>query len=207
MRRALFFVVILSLFGQKGIAQNWDIDLLRDINTRNRSSFNTNFFTLSSNSAYVIPFAYPVGCFAMGKIRKDSSRVRESFFSSASLATASLLSYGLKLAIQRPRPYDAYPNQLVIDKPSKTFSFPSGHTTVAFCCATSMALDSRKWYVAVPAYAWACSVAYSRMYLGKHYPTDVIGGIILGAGIPLFFHYCKPVNRWLDKAGKGLLRY
>jgi undecaprenyl-diphosphatase len=37
-----------------------------------------------------------------------------------------------------------------------------------------------KWYIAAPAYLWAGSVGYSRMYLGVHYPSDVFGGAVLG---------------------------
>ena len=204
MIKYLFF---LSLFFSFSLpAQNADIDLLRSINKK-RSTTATQFFTLSSNSAYFIPFAYPVVAFTVGKIRKNNPLVRESFFSSASLGTAALLSYSLKIVIKRPRPYDAYPNQLIIDKPSTTYSFPSGHTTVAFCTATSMALYYKKWYVALPAYLWAGSVAYSRMYLGKHYPTDLIGGIILGTGIPLLFHFCTPLNSFTDRVGKSLFKY
>ena len=169
-------LIMLCVFAN---AQNRDIDLLRNIN-KNRSSTATRIFTLASNSVYIIPFAYPAITFAVGKITKSSPLVQESFFSAASLATAGLLSYSIKIIVKRPRPYITYPNQLIIDKASTTYSFPSGHTTFAFCTASSMALYYKKWYVAVPVYAWAGSVAFSRMYLGKHYPTDVIVGIILG---------------------------
>ena len=204
--KSLFFAIVLILSVVLSRAQNRDIDLLRNIN-KARSANATVLFTLSSNSAYIIPFAYPAITFSVGKIRKNNLLVRESFYSSVSLATSCLFSYTMKIIIQRPRPYDAYPNQLIIDKPSNTYSFPSGHTTVAFCTATNMALYYRKWYVIVPAYLWAGSVAYSRMYLGKHYPSDVLGGIILGTGIPLLFHFCPPLNHFTDKVGKKLLRY
>jgi undecaprenyl-diphosphatase len=48
--------------------------------------------------------------------------------------------------------------------------------------ATSLSLATKKWYVAVPAYLWASGVAYSRMYLGVHYPSDLLGGIVIGIG-------------------------
>ncbi len=204
MKKIIFnFLLILPVLSY---SQNSDIDLLKSIN-HNRSSFATSSFSIASNSAYIIPFAYPVVMFTIGEAKKNKPVLRESFFSSASIATSLLLSYSSKLIIKRPRPYDAYPNQLIIDKPSNTYSFPSGHTTAAFCTATSMTLYYKKWYVALPAYAWAGSVAYSRMYLGKHYPTDVLGGMILGTGIPLLIHFCPPVNHFVDRIGKGLLKY
>ncbi|ULT24063.1 phosphatase PAP2 family protein [Sphingobacterium sp. E70] len=42
-----------------------------------------------------------------------------------------------------------------------------------------------KWYVVAPSLLWAGSVGYSRMYLGVHYPTDVLAGAVLGLGRPL----------------------
>ena len=75
----------------------------------------------------------------------------------------------------------------VIQRLSSDFtpSFPSGHTTSAFCTATSLSLMYPKWYVIVPAYSWATMVGYSRMHLGMHYPLDVLAGAILGTGISL----------------------
>jgi membrane-associated phospholipid phosphatase len=48
--------------------------------------------------------------------------------------------------------------------------------------AASLIITSKKWYVTVPAIAWVACVGYSRIYMGEHYPSDVIGGAIVGAG-------------------------
>ena len=61
-------------------------------------------------------------------------------------------------------------------------SFPSGHTSSAFCTATELALRYHTWYVIVPSYLFATSVAWARMYQGVHYPSDVLAGAVVGAG-------------------------
>jgi membrane-associated phospholipid phosphatase len=53
---------------------------------------------------------------------------------------------------------------------------------MAFATATSLSLAYPKWYVIVPSFAYAGTVAYSRMHLGVHYPSDVAAGAVIGAG-------------------------
>ena len=66
---------------------------------------------------------------------------------------------------------------------------PSGHTSGAFNLATSLTLSYPKWYVAAPSYLWASGVAYSRMYIGVHYPSDVFIGALLGSGTAWLNYY------------------
>lgn len=86
----------------------------------------------------------------------------------------------LKPMLARIRPYDV--NQLVqllISAPTD-FSFPSGHTQASFTVATAICMWKRKW--GIPALILAALIAFSRMYLYVHYPTDIIGGLIFGVG-------------------------
>ena len=62
--------------------------------------------------------------------------------------------------------------------PPSSFSFPSGHTLDAFTSATAIFLYYRKPGIA--AFVVASLIAFSRMYLFVHYPTDILGGIIIG---------------------------
>jgi undecaprenyl-diphosphatase len=98
----------------------------------------------------------------------------------------------MKYSINRQRPYDAYPTIINPYTLEKDASFPSGHTSTAFALATSMSIQYKKWYVVVPAFAWAGSVGYSRMYLGEHYPTDVLAGAAIGIGSAY-------LSEWLNK--------
>lgn len=59
--------------------------------------------------------------------------------------------------------------------------FPSGHAALSFAIATSLTLSFPQWEVAVPALIWAALVSTSRVWLGAHYPSDVLAGAALGA--------------------------
>lgn len=75
-------------------------------------------------------------------------------------------------------------------KRPKGFSFPSGHTTLAFAVAFIISRILPKRY-SIPAFLMAALVAFSRLYLGVHYPTDILGGICIGyvAGLITDFLY------------------
>ncbi|MGH2643776.1 MAG: phosphatase PAP2 family protein, partial [Chitinophagaceae bacterium] len=59
-------------------------------------------------------------------------------------------------------------------------SFPSGHAAVTFVIATILSLNYRKSYIVIIFFAWAILVAFSRLDLGMHYPSDVIAGAFIG---------------------------
>lgn len=63
------------------------------------------------------------------------------------------------------------------------YSFPSGHTTASFTAATVIFLHDKR--LGIPAYIIAVAVAFSRMYLYVHFPTDILVGAILGTGIAI----------------------
>ena len=84
----------------------------------------------------------------------------------------------------RPRPAAALepdPEPLV-DLPA-TYSFPSGHATVSFACATVLALAVPR--LRVPLFVLAALISFSRVYVGVHYPLDVLAGAVLGVAIAI----------------------
>lgn len=90
-----------------------------------------------------------------------------------------LCSIILKPLIGRVRPCDVNPSvTLLIARPTD-FSFPSGHTAASFAAAAALAFSGEKklWK---PALVLAALIAFSRMYLYVHYPTDILGGIVIG---------------------------
>ena len=72
--------------------------------------------------------------------------------------------------------------QLLVKAPTD-FAFPSGHTQASFAAATAICMWKRQW--GIPALTLATLVAFSRMYLYVHYPTDVLAGILFGVGYAL----------------------
>lgn len=85
----------------------------------------------------------------------------------------------LKNLFGRIRPCDVNTSvQLLIPRPDD-FSFPSGHTASSFAAAALMMAGERKLWK--PALGLAVLIAFSRLYLYVHYPTDILGGMIVGA--------------------------
>jgi undecaprenyl-diphosphatase len=79
----------------------------------------------------------------------------------------------------RIRPFDVNTTiELLIRKP-RDYSFPSGHTAVSFAVATSLYLCGYN-RLCILAFVIAAMIAFSRMYLYVHYPTDIIGGVVVG---------------------------
>ncbi len=85
----------------------------------------------------------------------------------------------LKNLFARIRPCDINTSiQLLIEHPLE-YSFPSGHTAVSFASVSALYFSGRSklW---IPALVLACAIAFSRLYLYVHYPTDILGGIAIG---------------------------
>lgn len=85
----------------------------------------------------------------------------------------------LKNLVARTRPYDLNTGiQLLVAK-LRDYSFPSGHTAASFASAAALYFVGEKklWK---PALVLACLIAVSRLYLYVHYPTDVLGGVVIG---------------------------
>ena len=119
----------------------------------------------------------------IASIVKKSKPILKQFYTLAVvLIIVALVSQGLKALIFRERPFVTHP---YIEKLSEagSSSFPSGHTLEAFAIAAALSLLFSRKKIVIPVYIWAILVAYSRMALGVHYPSDVLAGIIIGTFI------------------------
>ena len=99
----------------------------------------------------------------------------------ALLVDAVLCNLILKPLVARVRPCDILADvQLLISRPDD-FSFPSGHTAASFASVTALWLAGKKRW-ALTALPVGILIAFSRMYLCVHYPTDILGGVLVGVG-------------------------
>ena len=159
---------------QSNVTQ-WDILLFRYIFDRNGKSLQDRFFLLISKSGDGYMYAMAAVFFILVDPRSGNM-----FFTSAALA------YGLKVPlymlikrwVKRKRPFDHIEGVRFLIAPPDQFSFPSGHTAGAFVFA--ILIGHFIPITSVPLLIWATLVGYSRVYVGVHYPTDVLAGSILG---------------------------
>lgn len=109
----------------------------------------------------------------------------------------------LKLSVNRARPWQSYPDMgfhefhksLGVREPSDS-SFPSGHTAALFAAAVALTIYFKA--KGLPALVIAFVVALSRIYLCMHYPSDVLGGIVIGSacGVAGYF-LMKPIKKFV----------
>lgn len=110
---------------------------------------------------------------------------RIAFAGLVALAIGFVSSELIKDLTMRPRPFLALDEVRLLINAPHSYAFPSGHTTSSFAAATGVVLAARQLLRRVPLWGWtmlplASAIAYSRIYVGVHWPTDVAAGVLLG---------------------------
>jgi len=182
-------------------AQDFELKWLEHLSAH-RTPGMTHFMQGVSDSYSYIGVAIPAGLFIAGVAGHDADMKYKAFYIAESMGVATALALSMKYIINRPRPSVRDP--LIIPASDHgSPSFPSGHVSLAFAAATSLSIAYPKWYIIAPSFLWAGTVGYSRLYLGVHYPSDVLGGAIVGAGSTWLSY---KLNQWLftiPAGGKG----
>lgn len=131
-------------------------------------------FITSLGNAGIIWIVLAVVLLILPKTRKTGIIVV-----AALLADLVLCNLILKNLVARVRPYDVNTAIAILIKKPLDFSFPSGHTAASFAAMTALFLAKMK-KIWIAALVLAVLIAFSRLYFYVHYPTDVLGGAVVG---------------------------
>ena len=160
--------------------------MLINIGDKNLSVIIYTFFERSNWLTFLVQFFAVYAIFFLGAtaiwlaVKKQWQFI---IYSSAGIALLWLINQGLNWLISRPRPFVAlseYIFQPLITDASIDPSFPSDHSLVAFALATFLAKFFANRQITVILYLWASLIAFSRVAVGVHYPTDIIIGALIG---------------------------
>ena len=192
MKKGILFLLLSWLTIYQLHAQNWDINTVKKVNSWDVH----NLSRALSHSGLILPVGVPTAMGIYALIQKDEPMLKEAIYIGTSVVEALGITMAMKYTFDRQRPYEKYPDLIHPVSTEPDPSFPSGHTAAAFSLATSLSITYPKWYVIAPSAVWACSVGFSRINQGVHYPSDVIAGAAIGVGCAFANIY---INRWLNK--------
>lgn len=176
---AQFFGQVLELCLNVCVAA--DIGLLRLVHHHRLTALDGALYWFSFVTTYV-SLTITVSVLGASVVRKSAVLRRKGLTLAAVLLSSGVGSVVLKQLVQRERPFAVYADIHKLSEAGSA-SFPSGHTLEAFAvaCAVLLLFPERKvlrWVL-----GWAGLVGYSRMALGVHYPSDVLGGACVGLGL------------------------
>ena len=165
-----------------------ELELMRELAAQRTAALTTlaRFVTWAGSSFVLVPLAL-VCCVLLAR----AGMRREAVAVALSLGGAMLISDLVKLLVSRPRPPVEHLQAV------SGSSFPSGHATQASAFWFSLVLALRVFatpravrLAGAGAALVVAAVALSRVYLGVHYPSDVIAGLLLGTGWAVYVAYC-----------------
>ena len=141
------------------------------------------FYSLTVAFQGVTPWYSEMGLAILRRKRSRKKILRENVL--PLLITSTLVELVIKPYFRRRRPFITIIQAIVIGKKPGSWSFPSGHAAGAFAGAWLLNQRSPRW--SLPRYITASLVAFSRIYLGDHYPGDVMSGSLIGLLFAMLF--------------------
>ena len=155
----------------------WDSELFSFLNSLHVSWLDPIMVVISSVPVW-IPLYLVVSFFIFKKFRWTGLLYMAAVV--LCIVIVDQMSTIIKYAIERPRPCNAIASVHLLETCGNGYSFISNHASNVFGFAMITALFFKKRSYTISILIWAFVVSYSRIYLGKHYPLDIIGGAAFG---------------------------
>lgn len=197
----LIIPILLFFFSINGYTQNIDtayndpdnidVKLFRLVNNSRTESLD-RIVRITDFSVLPVSIITPVALFTVSRINNDTYDENSSVLLSLSEITSAGTTLLIKNIVKRKRPFQQLKNVNHSSEDERLLdhhSFPSGHTSMVFSYATSLALRyPDKPYLIAGLYSYAMIVSLGRMYLGNHYPSDILGGMLIGSGSAILIY-------------------
>lgn len=158
----------------------WDKEIFLSLNSINAHWMDPFMLVITSHSAWA---SAAVLVIAFMIFKRHKTGLWASLFLALSVGMNFLVNHIVKIIVLRPRPIHEEAFQDVIHAITgyeSSYSFFSAHSSNSFCLAIFSSLFLRSKYYTFTISVWATVVAYSRIYVGKHYPFDVLCGLLFG---------------------------
>jgi undecaprenyl-diphosphatase len=191
---------------------NPDVDLLYDINGLAKDAPHWFDRVMEYVGEYGILLAMVLlilGCWWAGRRRGGedaASSVAALVWAPLAAALAVLVNVPIRGFVERPRPFRTHEGIEVLVSGKTDYSFVSDHATITMAMAVGLFVANRKF--GLVGLALALLEGFCRVYMGVHYPTDVIGGFALGTAValllsPLAMALLTPLLKAVERSPKG----
>lgn len=141
------------------------------------------FFRLYAKDGIALFALALIGGWLVARARGDLRGVAGAVWAAIAALLGLAVNQWIGGAVDRARPYATHPHVHLLVSRTSDFSFPSDHSVVAGAVAAGLLLVDRR--VGITTVVLAALMAFARVYVGAHYPGDVIAGLAIGAAIAL----------------------